>query len=141
MSRAASWRSSARRPRFLAAAYSSWAVASFLLALLPPDAGGPGRALNAVLFLTLGPAGPTAAVLGRRMPPAVIAVIAIGVSLSALVLLSQALLVVGWWAAWRVAGLVALLTIGLAIVPVLGPITGSVRRSPPARHSRTRGGA
>jgi hypothetical protein len=104
-----------------AAALVVWAVASFGLALLPEGVGGFARALNAVVFFTLGPGAAIVALLIRKMPPVVAVVVALGGSLSALVLLSEGLLILGVWAPSRVAGLLALLTVALAVVPLARP--------------------
>jgi hypothetical protein len=106
------------RFRVLQVALLTWATVSFLMALLPSGVGGLARAVNAVVFMTLGPACALAGLLVRAVPPAVAGVIAVAASLTVLVLSSQMLLIMGLWAPWRVAALVALTTIAL----VLGPI-------------------
>jgi hypothetical protein len=96
----------------------TWATVSFLIALLPSGAGGLARAVNAVVFMTLGPACALAVLLVRAVPPAVAGVVAVAASLTVLVLSSQMLLIIGVWAPWRVAALVALTTIALVLVPI-----------------------
>ena len=92
-----------------------WADLSFLLALLPQGVGGVPRAVNAVLFMTLGPACAVMFLL-RSLPPVVAVVVGIGVSLGTLILASQTLLILGIWSAWGVAGIVAIATIGLTLL-------------------------
>jgi hypothetical protein len=96
----------------------TWATVSFLIALLPSGAGGLARAVNAVVFMTLGPACALAVLLVRAVPAAVAGVVAVAASLTVLVLSSQMLLIIGLWAPWRVAALVALTTIALVLVPI-----------------------
>jgi hypothetical protein len=96
----------------------TWATVSFLIALLPSGAGGLARAVNAVVFMTLGPACALAVLLVRAVPAAVAGVVAVAASLTVLVLSSQMLLIIGVWAPWRVAALVALTTIALVLVPI-----------------------
>jgi hypothetical protein len=105
-------------PRALQLALPIWATVSLLLALLPSGVGGLARAVNAVLFLTMGPGCAVAGLLARRLPPAVVGVVAVATSLTVLLLSSQMLLIVGMWAPWRVAALVALATIGLVVVQI-----------------------
>lgn len=95
-----------------------WAALTVLVALLPAGAGGLLRAVNALLFLTLGPGCALAFLLARRLPPAVLMVVALATSLTVLLLSSQLLLILGIWAAWRVAALVAAVTIALAAIQV-----------------------
>ena len=92
-----------------------WADLSFLLALLPHGVGGVPRAVNAVLFMTLGPACAVLLLL-RSLPPVVAVVVGMGVSLGTLIRASQALLILGIWTAWGVAGIVAITTIGLTLL-------------------------
>jgi hypothetical protein len=108
----------ATRSRVLQAALTTWAAVSLLLALLPAGAGGLARAVNAAVFLTLGPACALAGLLAGRVPPAVAGVIAVAASLTVLVLSSQILLIVGLWAPWRVAALVAVIAVALVMVPI-----------------------
>jgi hypothetical protein len=96
----------------------TWATVSFLLALLPTGTGGTVRAVNAVSFLTLGPACAIVLLLSRRVPPAVAGVIGVAASLTVLMLSSQLLLITGIWAPWGVAALVALITVALVVVPI-----------------------
>ncbi|WP_446219649.1 hypothetical protein [Micromonospora sp. IBHARD004] len=96
-----------------------WTLLSFLLALLPTGVGGSPRAVNAVLFMTLGPGCAMLLVILRTLPVAVAAVVAIGTSLAILVLSSQALLIVGMWRPWGITGLVALTTTALTLLPTL----------------------
>jgi hypothetical protein len=105
-------------PQALRLSLSTWAAVSFLLALLPPGAGGLVRAVNAVLFMTMGPGCALAGLLARRLPPAVVGVVAVATSLTVLLLSSQMLLIVGMWAPWRVAALVALTTMVLVVVQI-----------------------
>jgi hypothetical protein len=107
-----------KRPRALQLALPIWATVSLLLALLPSGVGGLARAVNAVLFLTMGPGCAVAGLLARRLPPAVVGVVAVATSLTVLLLSSQMLLIVGMWAPWRVAALVALATIGPVVVQI-----------------------
>jgi hypothetical protein len=106
------------RLRVLRVALLTWATASFLLALLPSGAGGLARAVNAIVFLTLGPACALAGLLVRKVPTAVAGVIAVAASLTVLVLSSQLLLLIGLWAPWRVTAFVALTTVALVWVPI-----------------------
>jgi hypothetical protein len=92
-----------------------WALVTFAVALLPEGVGGPVRAANATLFLTTGPALALISLLLRHLPPAVATVIALGTSLTVLVVGSQALLIVGLWHASAVTGLVAVATIALTV--------------------------
>ena len=108
----------ATRLRRLRVGLLTWATASLVLALLPSGVGGPARAVNAIVFLTLGPACALAALLVRRVPPAVAGVIAVAASLTGLVLSSQLLLLIGLWAPWGITALVALTTVALVLVPV-----------------------
>jgi hypothetical protein len=96
----------------------TWATVSFLIALLPSGAGGLARAVNAVVFMTLGPACALAVLLVRAVPAAVAGVVAVAASLTVLVQSSQMLLIIVVWAPWRVAALVALTTIALVLVPI-----------------------
>lgn len=107
------------RPQLLVMA---WAVASYLVALLPAGTGGLPRAINAVLFMTLGPACGLMLALTRVFPAAVSAVIAIAGSLATLLLSSQLLLLLGLWSAWRVAALVTWVTIALVLATTDYPI-------------------
>lgn len=93
----------------------AWAVTSYLVALLPAGAGGLPRAVNGVLFMTLGPGCALALALTRRFPAAVACVIAIGGSVATLLLSSQLLLLLGLWSAWRVAALVTWVTVALVL--------------------------
>jgi hypothetical protein len=106
------------RFRVLQVALLTWATVSFLIALLPPGTGGSARAVNAVVFMTLGPACALARLLLHAVSPAVVGVIAVAASLTVLVLSSQMLLIMGLWAPWRVAALVALTTIALVLFPL-----------------------
>lgn len=99
----------------------SWALLSFGLSLLPTGVGGPPRAVNAVLFMTLGPGCAMLVFLLRFLAPAVAVVVAGGTSLAILVLGSQVLLIAGVWRAWGVTALVALATIAIALLPNLVP--------------------
>ncbi len=94
-----------------------WALLSFAVALLPEGVGGSPRAVNAVLFLTLGPGCAMLLLLFRSLTPAVAVVVAMGTSLAILVLGSQALLILGMWRSSGVTLLVALATIGLTLLP------------------------
>lgn len=96
----------------------AWAVTSYLVALLPAGTGGLPRAVNAVLFMTLGPAGAVMLALTRVFHPGVAGVIAIAGSLATLVLSSQVLLLLGLWTAWRVAALVTWVTVALVLATV-----------------------
>jgi hypothetical protein len=98
-----------------------WAATSLLVAMLPAGAGGWPRTLNAVVFLVFGPGCALAWHLGRSVPPAVAAVIALAASLAVLLLSSQLLLILGLWAPWGVTALVYLATVGLVAVPVRKP--------------------
>lgn len=100
------------RPQLLVIA---WAVTSYLVALLPAGTGGLPRAVNAVLFMTLGPACALALALTRRFPAAVACVVAIAGSVATLLLSSQLLLLLGLWSAWRVAALVTWFTVALVL--------------------------
>jgi hypothetical protein len=93
----------------------AWAVASYLVALLPAGTGGLPRAVNAVVFMTLGPGCALMLALARSFPPAVAGVIAVAGSLTTLLLSSQLLLMLGLWAAWRVAALVTWVTVALVL--------------------------
>jgi hypothetical protein len=106
------------RFRVLHVGLLTWATLSFFIALLPSGTGGLVRAVNAVVFLTLGPACALAVLLARAVPPAVAWVIAIAASLTVLVLSSQMLLIIGLWAPWRVAALVSSTTIALVLVQI-----------------------
>jgi hypothetical protein len=105
----------------------SWTLLSFVLAVLPPDMGGTVRALNAVLFITLGPGCALFLLLLEYMPPAEAAVVAIGTSLVTLVLGSQVLLIMGFWRTWGVTGIVALVTAALTLLPSLRAVGGDAR--------------
>ena len=107
----------AARQRKVQAAISVWAVASFVVALWPPGVGGLARAVNAVLFMTFGPACALVIVLTRQVDRAIALAVSVAASLTILVLASQLLLVTGLWAAWRVAGIVAFATVALALLP------------------------
>ena len=107
----------AARQRKVQAAISVWAVASFVVALWPPGVGGLARAVNAVLFMTFGPACALVIVLTRQVDRAIALAVSVAASLTILVLASQLLLVMGLWAAWRVAGIVAFATVALALLP------------------------
>lgn len=107
-------------------AVSGWAAVSLVVALLPPGAGGPARAVNAVLFLTAGPGCALAGLLGGRVPWAMAASVAVAASLAVLLLSSQLLLILGLWAPWRVAALAALATIVLVVFWIRS--CGEVRR-------------
>jgi len=98
-----------------------WAATSLLVAMLPAGVGGWPRTLNAVVFLVFGPGCALAWHLGRSVPPAVAAVIALAASLAVLLLSSQLLLILGLWAPWGVTALVYLATVGLVAVPVRKP--------------------
>ena len=93
----------------------AWAVASYLIALLPAGTGGLPRAVNGVLFMTLGPACGLALALTRRFPAAVACVMSVGGSVATLLLSSQLLLLLGLWSAWRVAALVTWVTVALVL--------------------------
>ena len=110
----------------------TWAVGSLLLALLPPGVGGSGRALNAVLFMTMGPAFAVGTVLLDRVTTAVATVIALATSLTLLVLSSEGLLMLGLWSPWRVAALVALATVAPTVIPIRRgrEVLTDVRRTP-----------
>lgn len=95
-----------------------WTTVSFLAAMLPPGVGGVPRAVNAVLFMTLGPGCALMITLLRSMPLETAASIAIGASLTVLVLSSQGLLIMGLWSTLHVAALVALATISFTLVSV-----------------------
>ena len=122
--RATSWLTTARfRPAQLALA--AWAEVSVLVAILPEGVGGWPRAVNAIAFLTLGPACAVAWHLGRTVPAAAAAVIAIAASLTVLVLSSQLLLILGLWAPWGVTALVALVILARVVVPLRTPVERS----------------
>jgi hypothetical protein len=72
--------STMRGPRALQLALTIWATASLLLAPLPSGVGGLARVVNAVLFLTMGPGCALAGLLARRLPPAVVGVVAVATS-------------------------------------------------------------
>jgi hypothetical protein len=105
------------RSRALQKALTGWATVSVVISVLPPGFGGSARAVNAVVFLTFGPACAIASLLARAVHLALAAVIAIAASLTVLLFSSQILLILGLWAPWRVAALVALTTVGLTWVP------------------------
>jgi hypothetical protein len=93
----------------------AWALASYLVALLPAGTGGVPRAVNAVVFMTLGPGCAAMLWLTRLFPLALASVIAVACSLTTLLLSSQVLLVLGQWSAWRVAALVTWVTVALVL--------------------------
>jgi hypothetical protein len=97
----------------------AWAAVSFLAALLPAGVGGIPRAVNAIVFLALGPGCALLVFLVRSLPVVVSAVIAIAVSLTVLVLSSQMLLLLGVWTYWGVAAIVAWFTVALTVMPAL----------------------
>ena len=94
----------------------AWALATFLLSLLPGDVGGQPRLVNAVLFLCLGPACALVILLRRSMPLSVACVVAIGSSFAILVLSSQLLLLLGVWESSSVTAIVGMVTVVLAVV-------------------------
>lgn len=114
-----------------------WAAASLLLAFLPVGAGGLPRAVNAVVFMTLGPAVALMVLLtlparsrsrrGAALPPALAGVISLATSLTVLVLSSELLLLTGLWSAWGVAAMVAVATVTLTLVPTFLPDEGGSR--------------
>jgi hypothetical protein len=112
-----------------------WALVTVALAPLPVGVGGWPRAVNAVAFMLLGPGIAMTAILVRLVDPTVAGVIAMAGSLTVLVLSSQALLVLHMWAPWRVAVLVAAVTIALALAPVRSAMQSAAirtrRTSPP----------
>jgi hypothetical protein len=93
----------------------AWAVASYLVALLPVGTGGLPRAVNAVVFMTLGPGCALMLALIRAFPPALAGVVAVAGSLTTLLLSSQVLLLLGVWTAWRVAALVTWVTVAVVL--------------------------
>ena len=114
--RAADWLITTRyRPAQLALV--CWAATSLLVAELPAGVGGWPRTLNAVVFLVFGPGCALAWHLGRSVPPAVAATIALATSLAVLLISSQLLLILGMWAPWGVTALVAVATVGLVVMP------------------------
>jgi hypothetical protein len=100
------------RPQILIMA---WAVASYLVALLPAGTGGLPRAVNAVAFMMLGPGCALMLALARVFPAALAGVLALAGSLATLLLSSQVLLILGLWSAWRVAALVTWVTVALVL--------------------------
>ncbi|HET9499734.1 MAG TPA: hypothetical protein VFO98_05705 [Marmoricola sp.] len=105
----------------------AWAVVTFLLSLLPEGVGHDPRALNALLFLCLGPACALMLLLRGALPASGAAVVALGASLGILVLSSQLLLILGAWTAGGVTAIVAVVTIVVAFTPWRIPL----RRSEP----------
>lgn len=103
------------RLRLLRIALACWAAVSLAVALLPAGDGGTVRALNALAFLTLGPACALGVVLTGVVPPAVSWVVALTASLTVLLLSSQLLLLIGLWSVGGVTALVAL-TVGALVV-------------------------
>jgi hypothetical protein len=102
-------------------ALTCWALASLALAWLPPGVGGLPRTINAIVFMTLGPAVALAWYLARMVPLAVAGVVGLAASLVVLLLISQLLLLTGLWTPWRVAALIALVMIVLTWVPDAPP--------------------
>lgn len=95
----------------------AWALTTFLVSLLPEGMGDDPRALNALVFLCVGPGCALLGWLMRSMPPSVAGVVALGSSLAILVLSSQILLLVDAWRAWAVTAIVAIVTVALALLP------------------------
>jgi hypothetical protein len=109
----------------------AWTGLSFLLSLLPQGVGGAPRVVNAVLFMALGPACALMVLLLDRvaaspgytgprgklpvLSPALAAVVSVGVSLTVLVLSSQALLMTGLWRIWTVVMVVTVVTGALTL--------------------------
>jgi hypothetical protein len=108
----------AKDMRALTIAVPPWAALTAVLALLPAGTGGWARAVNALLFLTAGPGCAVATLLARRLPAGAVMVVSVATSLVVLLLGSQLLLVLGIWAPWRVASIVALTTIALVVVGI-----------------------
>ena len=106
------------RPRLPELAILGWVVVSLALSLLPTGVGGPARAINAVVFMGFGPGCAVMVRLAGRWSGLVCSVIALAVTLTVLILSSQLLLVLGAWSVPAVAGLVALVTVMLALVPL-----------------------
>lgn len=116
-----------RNVRLRQVVVAAWAICSLVVALLPTGVGGVPRALYAIAFLVLGPG---VAILTRApaWPVAIRCTAALGTSVTALVLGSQLLLILGLWSAPGVAVLVALATVALALAP---PWTRPERSSEP----------
>lgn len=97
-----------------------WAVATFLVGLLPEGVGDGPRTFNALLFLTLGPGCALMLVLVDVLPLSTAMVVALGSSLGVLLLSSQVLLVMGLWRHSTVTALVGAVTVVLVLAPWRG---------------------
>lgn len=122
---------SATRLRTLRAALVVWAGASAALALQPPGVGGAWRAIDAALFMLLGPA--LAGVLAWRarsgtrnpmtaVPPLVELLVGVAGWIAILVMVSTALLVAAAWSVPVMVLGVAAATLTLTLWPVPGEV-------------------